>query len=576
MSDVLRLVLWLRSARGWSTVAILVGVATIGTSTGLLAVATYLVSAAALHPPLLALTGALALVRLLGMSRPFVRYVERLVSHDVTFRLLAHLRLWLFGRLIRLAPGQLLSLRSADLLTRLVRDVDEAQTVFQYLVAPLAVALVTLLVVGFAFWSLDARLGSVAVMCLLAVGSCLPVLAMAATRRLHAAHVLHRAELDVRVADMLHGLPDLLAFGHSGSHLEKTFSVDAAIERIQRRLALIAGVRVGVHDAMVRLAAYMVLLLAITLVTSGALDATYLAVLPIVLLGATEAVEPLAQAAQRVSATRAAAARIWAVADRRPALTYPAEAADCTSASTLHFEHVDFTYEGPPVLEDITFSLRRGHAVGIVGPSGAGKSTLVQLAVRAWDPTAGHVRLDGRDLREFSAPALTSTVCVLTQDSYIFSGSLRENLQLARPSANEDEMYRVLEDVALSNLVSELPCGLDTELGEEGGRLSGGERQRLAIARVLLSEATFLLFDEPAANLDPVAECAIMHMIRDASRSRGVLLVTHRLVDLDWLDELLVLDAGRIIERGRAAELVQSSGMYARMLNIQEELFGDT
>jgi ATP-binding cassette, subfamily C, bacterial CydC len=572
MSDVLRLALWLRSATGWTFAAVLLGVATVAANTGLLSTATYLASAAAAHPPLLALAGALALVRLFGLSRPFVRYAERLISHDVTFRLLAQLRLWLFGRLVGLAPGQLLALRSADLLARLVRDVDEAQTVFQHLVAPLIVALMTILMVAVAFWSIDAQLGAVASASLVGVGLGLPALALAAARRSHVEQIQRRAELDVRIADTLYGLPDLLAFGQAAAQLDATFRLDTAIERGQQRLATIAGVRVAAHDVTVRLGAWIILLLAIRLVTTHMLDPTYLAVLPIVLLGAVEAVEPLAHAAQRVGATRAAAGRIWAIADRCPAVTFPVDSADPVVGNALEFRDVGFTYDGPPVLADVSFTLRRGQAIGIIGPSGAGKSTLLQLAVRGWDPTTGQVRLDGRDLRRFSAEALTSTIGLLTHDSYIFSGTLRENLQLARPSATDGDMYRALSAAGLADLVAELPRGLDTCLGEQGARMSGGERQRLAIARVLLLETPFLLFDEPTANLDPVTERRIMAAVRTASRTRGVLLVTHRLVDLDSLDELLVLDGGRIVERGRAADLQRRGGPYARLFHVQQQV----
>ena len=579
MTDLVRLVLWLRPAIGWTVLAVILGVATVATNTGLLGVATYLISAAALHPPLAELTGALYLVRFFALSRAFARYGERLVSHDVSFRVLGRLRLWLYGRLARLAPGQLLALRSADLLARLVRDVDEGQTVFQRLVGPLLVAAVTSVVVVGGLWAIDTRLGAAGGVALLALGLGLPALSVFFTRGPHADQVRQRAELDVRIADGLHGLPDLLVFGQAGQHVQRTLDVADGLGQTQKRLATLAGLRLAGQDAMARLGAWSVLLLAIPLVATDELGVVFLAVLAIVLLGAAEALEPLAQSAQALGGTRAAARRMWEIADLRPALISPPDSLSLRplpdgqeARPRLEFCGVGFTYDGPLVLSDVSFVLRPGHAIGVVGRSGGGKSTLLSLAARAWDPTAGQVQLNGRDVRTESAELVTRTVGLLTQDSYIFSGTLRDNLQLGRSFATEHELEQALQGVGLDETLRQLPEGLDSWLGDQGARLSGGERRRLALARMLLRDVSFLLLDEPTANLDPMTERAIMGVVRAASRTRGILLVTHRLVDLDWLDELLVLDEGCIVERGRHADLRRAGGLYERMVDVQEAL----
>lgn len=566
MTDLLRLVVWLRAARAWTVVAMFLGVAVVASNTGLLAVATYLVSTAALHPPLVALVGALALVRVFGLPRGFFRYAERMVSHDVTFRLLARVRLSVFGRLMRLSTGQLLALRSADLLARLVRDVDEMENLFQHLIAPLGVAVLTFVVVVGAVWLVDASMAAVVAASLGIVGLGIPVASALGTRSLHARLVQQRADLDIKISDALSGMVDVSAFGHGEVVLAASDRISRMLERGQKRLALIAGCRLATQDAAVRFGAWTLLLLAIPLVNTHVFEAAYVAVFPVVLLGVAEAFEPLAQAAQRLPATRAAAARILAVGDRPPALaTSVAVLAEAPAGRSLTFERVGLTYDAAPVVSDVSFAVRRGEAIGIVGPSGAGKSSLLQLAARAWDPAAGRVLLDGRDLRTLSTDTLTSRIGLLTHEGYIFAGTVRENLQLARPAATDPEMYAALEAVELSH-------ALNAEVGEHGARLSGGERQRLAIARMLLLEAPFLLFDEPTANLDPQTEGTIMRVIRSLAVDRGVLLVTHRLVDLEWLDELLVLDAGRIVERGTPADLRHAGGLYARLVRVQQDM----
>jgi thiol reductant ABC exporter CydC subunit len=584
--DVVRLIVWLGPVKARIVVAVALGLATVVTSTGLLGVATYVVSAAARHPPLAELAGGLYLVRIFGVSRAFARYAERLVSHDITFRVLARLRVWVYGQLARLAPGQLVALRSADLLARLVRDVDECQTVFQHLVGPLAVGVLVVLVVGGGEWLIDARLGLVTVGALLAVGFGVPVMHLVRTRAAQAREIRWRAELDVRIADMVYGLPDLLMAGQAGEHVDATLAVADVLARDQQRLAAARAVSIGIQDGIARLGAWSVLLLAIPLVGANALSAVYVAVLAVLVLGAAEALEPLTHAAERLASTRAAARRLWDIADRRPALTssaapasgvaafrsHPESGAVHGSSNTLELEEVGFAYDGPTVLSEVSLSLAPGRAVGIVGPSGAGKSTLLLLAVRAWDPTHGQVRLDGRDLRTCSADVVRRGVGLLGQDSYVFSSSLGDNVRLACPSATDVELEAALCRAGLRETLGRLPDGLDTWLGDQGARLSGGERQRLCLARMLLLETPFLLLDEPTANLDPVSASEVMRLVRGAARTRGVLLVTHRLEDLGWLDEVLVLDRGRVVERGRPGDLRRAGGLYQRMVDMHEAM----
>jgi ABC-type transport system involved in cytochrome bd biosynthesis fused ATPase/permease subunit len=287
------------------------------------------------------------------------------------------------------------------------------------------------------------------------------------------------------------------------------------------------------------------------------------------MLGAAEALQPLAQAAQQLGRTRASVQRLWQVADEHSAITFPKADLLPRPAPVLEFDRVEFGYDGVPVLNEISFTLRPGRPVAVVGPSGAGKSTLLQLAARAWDPTGGQIRLAGRDLRSYPWQTLATTIGSLSQDTYVFNATLRQNLQLGRPTATEHELDAVLERVALTDLLATLPQGLDTWIGDQGVRLSGGERQRLVFARALLQNMPILLLDEVTANLDPIAERLVFEIVQELARERSVLLATHRNNQLEWADTILVLEDGHIVERGSQNELRTAGGTYERLHSVE-------
>jgi ABC-type transport system involved in cytochrome bd biosynthesis fused ATPase/permease subunit len=361
--------------------------------------------------------------------------------------------------------------------------------------------------------------------------------------------------------------------GRAGDYVERVRTRDRELGRLQWRLALIAGMRVALGDGLGRIGAWAVLLLAIPLVATNTLGAVYLATLALLMLGAAEVLQPLAHAAQQLGRTRAAAARLWQVADEAPAITFPKADPLPTPAPVLEFDDVDFAYASVPVLQHISFTLRPGRAVAVVGPSGAGKSTLLQLAARAWDPTSGQIRLGGRDLRSYPWGALATVIGSVGQDAYLFSATLRQNLELGRPTATETELRAVLEQVGLTDLLASLPRGLDTWIGDDGVRLSGGERQRLSLARTLLQNTPILLLDEVTANLDPDSERLVFEIVEELAHERAVLVATHRVDQLGWADDVLVLEGGHIADgesviRARSASVVGSLRPTARCAKL--------
>jgi ATP-binding cassette, subfamily C, bacterial CydC len=558
--------------------AILLGVLTVASNVGLLAVAAYVISAAAIVPYISLLAIPVYLVRFFSVSRAASRYAERIVSHDVTFELLAKVRTWFYGRLAPLAPARLLHYRSGDLLSRIVQDVEELENVYLRIVSPAAVALVVSLLACLALYVFDPSMAFVALGFLVAAGVGVPLLVRSLSRGLGRLQLELRAELNARIVDDIQGIRDILAFGREEGEMREISTLQRKLDQVQGRMALVAGLDDSLGDLMMNLALVAVLVLAVPLVAAGEVRGVYLAFFALVTLGSFEAVAPLGSALQFLGRSLGAGERLFEIVDATPQVIDPPKPHPPPANDALEFDRVSFRYEedGPPVLEEITFALRPGGRIAVVGPSGSGKTTLVNLILRFWDPDGGEVRLGGRDVRGYAQEDLRARMGVVAQDTHIFDDTLRANLLLARPDAGEAALEEALARAQLAGLVQRLPGGLDSYVAEQGSRLSGGERQRLAVARALLRDAPLLILDEATANLDTVTERELVASVRDLMRGRTTLVITHRLVAMEEMDEILVLDEGRIVERGTHEELIRARGLYRRMLDVQRGILADT
>ena len=570
MRTFVRLLGFLRPYRSRVALAVSLGVLTVASNVGLLATAAYVISAAALVPLVGYLVIPSYLVRLFGVSRAGARYAERMVSHDLTFGLLANLRTWFYGRLEPLAPARLLRHRSGDLLSRIVNDVEELENVYLRVVSPVTVAVVISLMTALIFYSFDPTLALVALVSLAATGVGVPLLVGRLARGLGRRQLELRGALNARVVDGVGGVQDLLAFGREEDERGEVAALNRELGRVQGRMAFITGLQDALSDLMMNLATISILILAIPLVAAGEIRGVYLAFLALVMLGSFEAVQPLGKAFGFLGRSVNAGERLFEIVDAEPEVKDPERPLPLPADRRLELDGVGFRYEaeGPPALQGIAFALEPGRRVAVVGASGAGKSTLVNLVLRFWDPTEGTISLGGHDVRGYAQEELRALFGVVSQVTHVFNDTLRANLLLARPGATDADLRRVLAQARLSDLAGRL----DSPLGEHGLKLSGGERQRLSVARALLKDAPFLVLDEPTANLDPVTERELLDAVYELMRDRATLVITHRLVRMEDADEILVLSGGRIVERGTHEELEARRGPYRRLLDVQREL----
>ncbi|WP_428961952.1 thiol reductant ABC exporter subunit CydC [Micromonospora fluostatini] len=570
----------------------------------LMASATWLLMSAAGQPPLDRLTVAIVAVRALAIGRGVFRYTERLAGHDAVLRLVADVRARVFASLAarRDSAGQ----RSGDALSRLVSDVETVQDLLlRVLVPACAAGLVGVLAVGGAALVSPAAAGVLAVGLLLA-GVVLPALATALTRRGAAEVAPLRGALAADAVDLTQGAADLAAFGATGYALDAATRRAGRLARLERRLAA-AGFAVDAAGVLVAgLTAGAVVLVALR----AGVDGVLVGVLAVGTLAAVEIALALVGAARQWSQLRAGLGRVATLLDAAPptvpappaapAPAAPAPAAPAgdavggsaapvpettgrpgagpgrtvsTGPHDVRFAAVTVRYRpgAAPALDRFDLDLPAGRRVAVVGPSGAGKSTLAAVLTGAVRPTAGRVTLDGRDLAGHPAEELPRAVGGLLAEAYVFHATVRENLLLGRPGADSAALAGAAGAAGLLDWVHEQPDGWETVVGEEGGQLSGGQRQRLALARALLAAPGVLVLDEPTEGLDPAAADAVLaSALAAVPAGHSVLVISHRLHGLAGLDEIVVLDAGRVVQRGTHAELVRSPGWYREQWRVQE------
>jgi len=569
LSFVLPLWKWLLLAVGLGSITIAAGIALLSTSA-------YLISAAALHPSIAELQVAIVGVRFFGLSRGVFRYLERLSTHETTFRLLGRLRLWFYRILEPLTPARLGDERSGDLLNRFLADIEILENFYVRVLAPPLVAILVLVGTGLFMAGFDMRLSALLLATLLLAGVGLTWLSLILGRIPGRELVERKASLQADLVDGLQGLPDLLVYDGLPTYFERLEATQSELLRSQNKMAGISAAQNALNQLLTGLGTWLVLVLGIRLVTTGQLPGIYLAVIVLTAMASFEAVQGLPQAAQYLESNLQAARRLFTMADTPPAvLDNPGSSADIRS-NRLEISHVSFTYPGmtvsTPTVADITFEIPPGKHIAIVGPSGSGKSTLFQILLRFWEMDAGEIRLGSQDVHTYTQESVRACFSVLPQNGYIFNTSLRENLMVANPAAKPEQLVQVLGSTCLEDFVSSLPEGLDTQVGERGMQISGGERQRLSLARLLLKQAPIYLLDEPTTQLDTRLEAQIIRNLQVALQSHSLLWITQRLVGLEWMDEILVMQSGHILQRGTYAELVQVDGLYRQMWKAQNDL----
>lgn len=564
MRDVLAALLSARRFTGRFLLTAVIGFATVGAGIGLMTTSAFLISKAARHPPILDLAVAIVGVRFFGIARGVLRYTERLVSHDLTFRLLRELRVSTFRALTRLAPAGIERFRSGDVLSRIVADVDTLQHVYTRVATPPLVALAVAALAATAGALFLPAVGVVIALALLTGILLVPLLTGALGTRHGRIVGPAKAALSIGVIDIVQGAPEIAAFGREQDFLDEIELRDAELTRSVRSAAWLRGFGEAAVIVLTGAAVIGTLVFAVEAVSTGRLDGIYLAVLVMLAMASFEAVSPLPEAFQQLGASADAARRLTSLAVQPLPVPEPADPTPGPHPGRIVLENVWLRYGADKewVLRGVDIRLDPGRRVALVGASGAGKTSVAEVLLRFRPIDRGSFRISGTNVNQFSTDAVRRVIGLAGDDAHAFNGTIRDNLLIGNPDATDDQMRDALTASGLRHWPQDLVDGWETPVGELGTAISGGERRRLSLARTLLAEFSVLILDEPTAGLDDATSRAVMADYLDATTGRTTLLITHRPEGLHDMDEVLFLADGVIAARGPHNELVGSSEAY--------------
>ena len=515
--------------------------------------------------------GLVAYAFALGLSN----YIETYTGHYVAFRLLAILRNEFYDRMEPLAPAGTGALRSGDAVSRVMSDCERIEPFYAHTIAPVITAFVVpaILLAILGHWYHMAYVWTLLPFMVVMV-IVLPIITALSGGRGSETWRHAQGEVNAFLTDSLQGIRDTVAFGYGERRRRQAWEIGVRLKKGQDALMRADAFQRGVSECIVAAAAVAVLWVSWNLYLAGAISP--LRDIPVVVAIAItgfNAAQGLNNVVGDFQVSMVSARRLFELMDQKPVVNDSVTASPPLADASISLRNVTFAYAGSaqPVLGNISLDVAAGRHIALVGTSGAGKSTVANLLLRFWDANEGEVLVGGRSVHDYTLEALREHVAVVSQRNYTFNTTIRENILVGRPGATAAQVDEAVRRAHLKDWIDSLPQGLDTQVGEMGGRISGGQRQRIAIARALLKDAPILVLDEATSSLDVESEREVNAAIRELATGRTTLTIAHRLSTVLKADAILVLAHGRIVEQGRHEDLLARGGVYARLFELQRD-----
>jgi ATP-binding cassette subfamily B protein len=499
------------------------------------------------------------------------RWLEGWLSHDFAYQLLADMRIDMYNRLEPLAPAYLVKRRSGDLTSVVGGDVETVEYFYAHGVTPSIVAVlvpaVVLIALLFLAWPLALVLSP-----FVAIAAVSPFFSQKYSERLGVEMRERLGDLNAFMVDNIQGMREIVAFGQGKSRVEQTSRKGNEFSDHRTPFLRVQAFQASFIESVTALGGLAIVAAGAWLVSDGQLDKASLPLATLLALAAFAPVTELATTLRQLMETLAACRRIFAIHDEPVAVQDgPGVALSRDGAPVVSYENVEFAYGPnlPQALRGVNFEMGAGQTIALVGRSGAGKTTTAQLLLRFWDPDSGGIDLDEHDLRSFELDGLRSQVALVSQDTYLFNTTIRENFRISKQDASDAEIEEAARLANVHEFIDSIPDRYDTAVGERGMQLSGGQRQRIAIARAMLKDAPVLILDEATSHLDAVNEQQIREALGRLQQGRTTLVIAHRLSTVRDADHIVVMDEGRVAEQGTHQELLSLGGLYAQLVSTQ-------
>ena len=549
-------------------ISIVLGITAGLAAVGLFSASGYLISKAALETPLYALILLTSTVKLLGFTRALSRYAERYFSHRATFTILSNVRVAFFERLERVVPGIFQNYQSGDLLSRVVGDVESLQDYFlRVFYPPIVMAIVFLSTILFTmFFSVYTAL--VLFIGLIFTGFVLPALFTVKQRKLDSQVRAGRGKLSTDVTEFLYGFRDLKIYQRLEEKRKQLMGTSESYLHEQKK----EGKNLQFNEMLITMAGFFITWVVVAAgtyaVAAGQLEGVFLAMLVMLTITLFEDPSVMAGVPVYLNETKQATNRLLSVSQIEEAEKASPMNRLNEKEIAIKMNNVSFTFPGEwrKALDDVSLSLPAGSKTAIVGPSGSGKSTVVQLLLNMYEAAQGDMLINGKPITSIDQENIWQAANVVLQENHFFYGTVRENLQLAGEDVTEEEMEKVLADVHLEKF------SLDDPVYEKGSNFSGGEKQRLAVARAMLKGKSLWLLDEPVSSVDAVTAKDIYEQLFKQNKADTMVLISHQLTGLEEMDQIIVMEQGRIRESGSYSELITQKGYFYEMRMIEEDL----
>ncbi|WP_347861661.1 thiol reductant ABC exporter subunit CydC [Salimicrobium sp. PL1-032A] len=538
------------------------------TTVGLFGASGYLISKAALTPPLYTLIIVIAMVKLFGFIRGLGRYAERLFSHRATFTILSHLRTRFFDILEPRVPRIFQKYRSGDLLSRVIGDVESLQNFFlRVYYPPIVLVIVFLSTILFtAFFSF--MLTSVFLLGLVMVGVVIPLVMASKQRKSQQSVRKGRGEMSVKLTEWMYGFRDLKIYQRLAEQEQelKQSMEDHEQDHEHQQLQMVQGQSLNTLVALT--VTWVVTAVSVWLVAAGDMDGLFLAMFIMISLMVFEDAGPMAAVPLHLEDNRHAAERLFSLEDKQK--QQPVEPMEAQAPLSFTVERVTYSFPDSlvPVLRDVSLTIPAGSKTAVIGASGSGKSTLQQLLLAMDDAGSGRIYVNGKDITAVEPESLWDRVNVMLQENHYFYGTIRENLAIADEEATDEEMTEVLKTVQLAHFSP------GDRVEERGDNLSGGEKQRLALARAYLKRAHTWLLDEPFSSVDALTQQELSEDFREITADDTVVFISHNLKGLEQMDQIIVMDHGEVVETGGYEELMERKGYLYELKKVEQEMIG--